>query len=323
MAKIYGQLEKAQFEIWSSPPTGVEGQVGYNSTSKKGQFHNGTGFVSFGADVTLAAVGAVPNANGATLADQVLNLQPASATFPGIVTAGAQTLGGDKTFQDNLILQKLFSLSQVADGTTTGTAAALALPTKSHIIFTNGSLVSLETIVAPTTSTLLLLTNKTGNSISVLDESGATAANRIRTGTGAQIGVANNASLLLIYDLVNSRWSVIGGTGGGTVLVGSSLALTGGGTVTVTQTDSVQSYRVQGASAAVALSSTPFGSTAPANGTYVELVGNDDTNTVDITNNDAAKGCVGNFSTITLAKYQVVGFRYNSTLDRWVLCSKS
>lgn len=38
-------------------------------------------------DVTLAAVAAVPNANGASLSGQVLNLQPASASFPGVITA--------------------------------------------------------------------------------------------------------------------------------------------------------------------------------------------------------------------------------------------
>lgn len=48
-------------------------------------------------NVTLAVVGAVPNANGATLTGQVLNLQPASATQPGVVTAGTQTIAGNKT----------------------------------------------------------------------------------------------------------------------------------------------------------------------------------------------------------------------------------
>jgi hypothetical protein len=49
-------------------------------------------------DLTLAAAGSSANANGATLAAQVLNLEPASASFPGIVTTGAQTFAGAKTF---------------------------------------------------------------------------------------------------------------------------------------------------------------------------------------------------------------------------------
>ena len=42
-------------------------------------------------DVTLTAIGATPNANGATLTGQALNLQPANASFGGVVTTGAQT----------------------------------------------------------------------------------------------------------------------------------------------------------------------------------------------------------------------------------------
>jgi hypothetical protein len=45
-------------------------------------------------DVTLAAVGAVPNANGASLSTQALTLQPADGSNPGVVTAGAQTIAG-------------------------------------------------------------------------------------------------------------------------------------------------------------------------------------------------------------------------------------
>ena len=48
--------------------------------------------------VALAAVGSSPNANAATLTVNVLNLEPASATQPGVVTAAAQTIGGAKTF---------------------------------------------------------------------------------------------------------------------------------------------------------------------------------------------------------------------------------
>lgn len=49
-------------------------------------------------NVTLAAIGAIPNANAASLSGQVLNLQPASASFGGVITTGAQTFAGNKTF---------------------------------------------------------------------------------------------------------------------------------------------------------------------------------------------------------------------------------
>ena len=51
-------------------------------------------------DVSLGSVGSSPNANGATLTGQVLNLEPASGTFAGVVTTGSQTFAGSKTLSD-------------------------------------------------------------------------------------------------------------------------------------------------------------------------------------------------------------------------------
>jgi hypothetical protein len=49
-------------------------------------------------NVTLAAVGSSPNANGASLTGQALTLQPANGTQPGVLTAVAQDIAGVKTF---------------------------------------------------------------------------------------------------------------------------------------------------------------------------------------------------------------------------------
>ena len=51
-----------------------------------------------GATVTLGAIATTSNANGATIEAGVLNLAPANASFGGVVTTGAQTIGGAKTF---------------------------------------------------------------------------------------------------------------------------------------------------------------------------------------------------------------------------------
>jgi len=53
--------------------------------------------------VSLAAIGSTPNANGMTLSTQQLNLQPANASFGGVVTTGAQTFAGAKTFNGGII----------------------------------------------------------------------------------------------------------------------------------------------------------------------------------------------------------------------------
>ncbi len=48
--------------------------------------------------LTLGAVGSSPNANAASLSTQVLTLQPADGSFPGVVTTSAQSFAGAKTF---------------------------------------------------------------------------------------------------------------------------------------------------------------------------------------------------------------------------------
>ncbi len=49
------------------------------------------------AVTTMAAIGATPNANGASISAATLTLQPANASFGGVVTAGTQTFAGAKT----------------------------------------------------------------------------------------------------------------------------------------------------------------------------------------------------------------------------------
>jgi hypothetical protein len=67
---------------------------------------------------SLGPIGAAPNANGASLSGGVLTLQPASASFGGVVTTGTQTFEGDKTF-DNTVSAKV---NLQAGSATAGTA---------------------------------------------------------------------------------------------------------------------------------------------------------------------------------------------------------
>jgi len=102
------------------------------------------------------------------------------------------------------------------DSTATGTSAVIANGTSNLITLTNASLASVSSLSAPASGLICVLVNKTGVSVSINDEDTVgTAANRIRTGTGAPISVANNSSVYLIYVANDSRWHVVGGVGSG------------------------------------------------------------------------------------------------------------
>lgn len=80
-------------------------------------------------NVTLAAVGSTPNANGATLTTQALNLEPASTAFPGVVTTAQQNLAGAKSFQDGARVGATGALSTSAIfEVVSSTAGALPAP---------------------------------------------------------------------------------------------------------------------------------------------------------------------------------------------------
>jgi len=60
-----------------------------------------------GGVLSLSAIGSTPNANAGTITGTVLNLQPASASFGGVVTTGTQTFAGAKTFSVDATINTL------------------------------------------------------------------------------------------------------------------------------------------------------------------------------------------------------------------------
>ncbi|HTE28120.1 autotransporter outer membrane beta-barrel domain-containing protein [Flavitalea sp.] len=69
--------------------------------------------------ITIGAVASGSNVNGASIVidstSRQIILHPADATNPGIVTAGAQTFGGDKTFNNNATVNGSLTLKTVAN----------------------------------------------------------------------------------------------------------------------------------------------------------------------------------------------------------------
>ena len=72
--------------------------------------------------LSLAAIGITPNANGGSIVGSLLSLQPADASFGGVVTTGTQTFAGDKTLTGTLYgigLSMTGTTADIVQGTAT------------------------------------------------------------------------------------------------------------------------------------------------------------------------------------------------------------
>ncbi len=79
--------------------------------------YNGDPIMPRFGGVTLQPIGSVPNANGATFVEPNLTLQPASASFGGIVNTGNQTFSGMKTLDDDFFLNGSLNFPAAGDAT--------------------------------------------------------------------------------------------------------------------------------------------------------------------------------------------------------------
>ncbi len=84
---------------------GIAGFPSGGSTGQVLKKNSGTDYDSAWADEFIKAVstiGAAPNANGLLVTSGTLVLEPASASFGGVVTTGTQTMAGAKTFSTSV-----------------------------------------------------------------------------------------------------------------------------------------------------------------------------------------------------------------------------
>jgi len=102
-----------------------------------------------------------------------------------------------------------------ANDTATGSNVTLTLPATSTVRLTDGSLSSVDMIPAGVSEQFLKLVNATGGQVTINNDTGGTAANRVLTGTGSNLTLEDEASLLLRYDATEARWMVVGGSGSG------------------------------------------------------------------------------------------------------------
>jgi hypothetical protein len=114
--------------------TPIDGMAVYNSSDNKFYVRQGGSWISFTSttdavtSLTATNVGTAANSKGISLnaskGDVTVTLQPADNINPGIITAGAQTFGGDKTFAGN---------STFANAAITGVASFTGLSISTNV----------------------------------------------------------------------------------------------------------------------------------------------------------------------------------------------
>lgn len=172
------------------------------------------------------------------------------------------------------------------------------------------STVSATGLILASTKTLTLTNNS--QTVSLSASSTASASYTITTPDAAP-----SANTALVYNGTNYVWATAGGW-----TTATSTSLAAAGTITISTTAGQQFFIVAGASTAVTLSTTPFGSSPPGDGATIRLVCNDNTKTVTITNNDITNGTVVN-GNATLYKYNMIEFQYSSSLQRYIEMSRN
>lgn len=130
------------------------------------------------------------------------------------LTQVGQTFTGKKTFSNGAVFEQILQLAEVVDASVTGTDAVVA-PDSPIVQLTDGSLVSIGTISDAAAGVSFILVNRTGNAVTVKNNATGVATERILTGTGADLELADDASLWLTYDSTETRWQVVGGSGAG------------------------------------------------------------------------------------------------------------
>jgi C1q domain len=175
---------------------------------------------SVDSQIVLATGSATDNAltrmdgtTGKIIQSSLVTLDDAGAIagLTGLISSGTIQSTGSLRASSN------FVEDVSTDSTSTGSAVALNSPSTPVVRLTNASLTSIDTISSPSSGRVLTIFNRTGATISILNEGTGTAANRILTGTGANLSLINNASIIVKYDSVTQRWNVVGGSSSSSV----------------------------------------------------------------------------------------------------------
>lgn len=143
-----------------------------------------------------------------------------ATAHPGTLTAGATYWNSTsllvRQYNGSAWQNDKTAYTTQTDSTTTGANQDITPGVDQLIRFTQGSLTSIRSISPATQSVISFINGQASQNITIVNESaGATAANRIVTGTNTDFTLKPGAACGLVYDSAGSRWRLSSGGGGG------------------------------------------------------------------------------------------------------------
>jgi hypothetical protein len=143
-----------------------------------------------------------------------------ATAHPGTLTAGAIYWNSTsllvRQYNGTAWQNDKTSYTTQTDSTTTGANQDITPGVDQLIRFTQGSLTSIRSISPATQSVISFINGQASQNITIVNESaGATAANRIVTGTNTDFTLKPGAAVGFVYDSAGSRWRLSSGGGGG------------------------------------------------------------------------------------------------------------
>lgn len=192
-----------------------------------------TGWTTNSGDITLAAVGSSPNGNAGTISGQVLTLQPADGSNPGLLNAGTQSIGGFKTFNGGIKvaatgLVNLSLLGNVGGANGTGIIEWMNPPSSGHFNFLTSSQFNVDAGWEVTPSTVVDGNSFTTPSLIVYQNGVIAGRTAFRTADGSagapafsfstdtttgmyrlssKLGFAQGGNLVLAMDALNYNFN--------------------------------------------------------------------------------------------------------------------
>lgn len=255
--------------------------------------------------------------SGVTISDTNDVVIPGNLTVNGTtVTLNTQTLD---VADRNIVVNNLGNdTSAQGAGLTvyrTGTFGSIVYDGATTSKFKLGNLAS-EVEIA-TISGTQVLTNKDIDVASASNVSRLTIGKAIKTALDA----LTRKEATVVYGTDTKQLYIDDGTQlvavGGSWTPFATQSIPAAGTIALSTTVGLQYRRVQGSGSSVTTSLTPFGLTAPPDGTVVRLVGQSNDNSVIIGNYDAAKGTLLN-GIAEIGYGNILELQYDGVLDRWI-----